>query len=289
MNTTENNEDQKYTKDTAFSDPEQEQTPVCENTGEEIKDDIIRDEEDVRNSRIAVILLWIAIICSILLVILAACFISGFLDTISREFDRIDKWGTEDEPETEYEQDTEYQPDIDYEFDLDSGKYSIDINVDDILSQFDAEGFEEALSRDIEKMKSENNAASSTGEGTAMLDFCDNEELNKFAKELQNQEVTLFIYRDGDWYDTSDKEDVLKAFNAIQTVKIGEEITEYNDSEWLEIDFYDGQTDTSWDFDFWDGCFEWKKDGHYNMYKVTDWGDLEGLTLDTMGLTLDDL
>ena len=54
----------------------------------------------------------------------------------------------------------------------------------------------------------------------------------------------------------------------------------------MQIDFFDGGTETSWAFDFWDGCLEWKKDGYYNMYKVVDWGDLDGLRLESMGITM---
>ena len=255
-----------------------------ENTGtdeDKIQQDIVRDEGDSRNSRIAVILLWVAVICSILLVILAIRLIS---DPVSRMISFIKESDLES---AEYESETEYDPDIDYDLDLDSKKFDVDIDVDKILSQFDAEEFEEALSRDIEKMQSEKNgAASVSGEGIPILDFCDNKKLDEFADDLENRDVSLFIYKDGTWYDTSDKEDILKAFNAIKTVKIGEEVTDYEDSEWVQIDFFDGGTETSWAFDFWDGCLEWKKDGHYNMYKVVDWGDLDGLRLESMGITL---
>ncbi len=259
---------------------------------EEVRPDIARDEEDVRNSRIAVILLWVGVACAILAVIITGCMINDAVRKMDLKAEELDLWSMEDEPDTGHEPDVEYEPDTEYDLDIDLGdhNFDFDVDVDKILSDFDAEAFQEALSRDIAKMESEGNSkAASDGEGTALLDFCDNDELDGFAEDLEDREVTLLIYKDGKWYDTSDKEDILKAFDAMKTVRVGGLDDEAEDSDWIQIDFFDYQTETSWDFDFWGGCLDWRSGQEDHLYRVTDWGDLEGLSLDSMGLTLEEL
>ena len=258
----------------------------------EIRTDIARDEEDVRNSRIAAILLGVGAVCAVLAITIAGCFMNHALSQIDWKAAGRALWDTEDEPVIVYEADTKDEPDTEYDLDIDLGDYNfdIDVDVDKILSDFDAEAFQEALSRDIAKMESEGNSkAASDGEGTALLDFCDNDELDGFAEDLEEREVTLSIYKDGKWYDTSDKEDILKAFDAMKTVRVGELDDEAEDSDWMQIDFFDYQTETSWDFDFWGGCLNWRSGQEDHLYRVTDWGDLEGLSLDSMGLTFEEL
>lgn len=274
MNPADNTQDQQHSTDTAQFNSEQKLAPDYAKTDEAIQQDIVRDDEDSRNSRIAVILLWVGIICAILLIILSVRLLSGYLYEMHKEIDYS----------------SERDNDYDYEPDIDIGEFDTDIDVDQILSQFDEEEFENALSRDIEALKSQKSKEeTSSDEGTALLDFCNNEELDKFAADIENRHVMLFIQKDGTWHDTVDKDDILKVFDAMKTVRIGERTTDYGDSEWLEIDFFDGQTETSWNFDFLDGCLEWKDGEHYYMYKVLDWGDLEGLRIDSIGITLDDL
>ena len=253
---------------------------------EEIRTDIARDEEDVRNSRIAVVLLWVGVVCAIFAVIIAGCIINDAVGRIDwKAEDPVPLW-LADEPDPEDDSETEY----DLDMDLGDYNFDIDVDVDKILSDFDAEAFQEALSRDIAKMESEGNSkAASDGEGTALLDFCDNDELDGFAEDLEEREVTLSIYKDGKWYDTSDKEDILKAFDAMKTVRVGGLDDEAEDSDWMQIDFFDYQTETSWDFDFWGGCLDWRSGQEDHLYRVTDWGDLEGLSLDSMGLTFEEL
>ena len=252
----------------------------------EVRTDIARDEEDVRNSRIAVVLLWVGVVCAIFAVIIAGCIINDAVGRIDwKAEDPVPLW-LADEPDPEDDSETEY----DLDMDLGDYNFDIDVDVDKILSDFDAEAFQEALSRDIAKMESEGNSkAASDGEGTALLDFCDNDELDGFAEDLEEREVTLSIYKDGKWYDTSDKEDILKAFDAMKTVRVGGLDDEAEDSDWMQIDFFDYQTETSWDFDFWGGCLNWRSGQEDHLYRVTDWGDLEGLSLDSMGLTLEEL
>ena len=259
---------------------------------EEVRPDIARDEEDVRNSRIAVILLCVGVVCAIFAVIIAGCIINDAVGRIDWKAADLGTWGMEGGPDTEDGFDTEDEPDTEYDLDIDLGdhNFDFDVDVDKILSDFDAEAFQEALSRDIAKMEAEGNSkAASDGEGTALLDFCDNDELDGFAEDLEDREVTLSIYKDGKWYDTSDKEDILKAFDAMKTVRVGGLDDEAEDSDWMQIDFFDYQTETSWDFDFWGGCLDWRSGQEDHLYRVTDWGDLEGLSLDSMGLTLEEL
>jgi hypothetical protein len=132
----------------------------------EVRTDIARDEEDVRNSRIAVVLLWVGVVCAIFAVIIAGYIINDAVGKIDWEAEDPGPWGLADEPDTEDDSDTEYDSDIEYDpdteydldIDLDLDDYDIDIDVDKILADFDAEAFQEALSRDIARMESEENS-----------------------------------------------------------------------------------------------------------------------------------
>ncbi len=257
-----NNDLQQSNTDTSFYEDQYLQHNSTNDTLSPPVQEDTRDIEDINNSRIAVFLLFVGIICAILIIVLSANAIWKYWEAMHKEIDN------------------DYMEFEDIFSDLDIEDISDFSDIDSLFSEEEPSSEIPNTSDDV--IASEKSNKSNPESGTAILDFCENDALDEFAEDIANQKVRLFVYKDDKRYDTDDENDILKVFDAVKTVRIGDIATTYGDGEWLEIDFFDSKTQTSWSFSFWGNCFQWKQGEHYEMYQVLDWGELDGLSIDSL-------
>ena len=120
--------------------------------------------------------------------------------------------------------------------------------------------------------------ASDRKTGEMLVDFCDDERFNRMLEHVQDHQILLTVWHNGEYYESDDKDTVVPVIEAVKTVRIGEPtLQSIHASDALSFSFYDVEDDSIFMLHFFKNVFSYNTDGTSVYYTVPDWGELEDI------------